>query len=156
MLIAETMAQNNCIVNGQCQLQHHSDRIGNKGDLTAEKVSTHIQNGSNAKSSNEDRNFGIRSRGKRKDNHNNDGGNDDNDLHFTLQGGCFIFPDFCVDITVVTGQNFIDPVHGIYTDLISGSPIKGNVKKSGRILIMITGMIKSNFGYAINFQHIIH
>ena len=84
MLIAEPVAENNCIINSQGKLKHHRHGIGDEGNSSAEEVGSHVEESGNPKSGNQHGYLRVRTGGQGENRHNDDGGNDNDYLHFLL------------------------------------------------------------------------
>ena len=137
VLVAEAVAQNDGVVDGQRQLQNDRDRVGDEADGAAQEVGAHVQQGGGTKSHDEHRHLGVRTGGQRQHQYNDDGGDDDDNAHLGLQVRRRIVADLGVDRGVVVGQLGADLVHGGLGAGIVDLAVKTDREQRGGILVVV-------------------
>ena len=100
-LVGEAVAQDDGIVNGQRQLQHHGHGVGDEADGAQLEVGAHVQNGRHAEGDHQHRNLGVGAGGQGQHDDDDDHGYDQDDGHFPLQGGVFVVANVGVYAVVV-------------------------------------------------------
>ena len=144
------MTEDNGIVDCQRQLQYYSNRIGNKGNGTAQEVGTHVHKGSYTEGGDQYGNLRIGPGSQSKYYDDNDSGNDNDNLHFALQFGCSIGTNLRIYVGIIAGQLIFNLVNRIDTDIVCGSSVKGNIKQGRRIFVVILCVVKYGVSDAIN------
>ena len=151
VLIAEAVAQDNGIVDGQRQLQHHGHRVGDKADLAAQKVGALVQNGGSAEGHHQNRDLGIGAAGECEHRHNDDGGHHNDHAHFLFQIRRGIHAHLRVHIGIVSRQRVAHLLHGLLADVIVLGAVKGHLKQgrgAGVVILLILEL------YAVHAVHI--
>ena len=150
VFVAEAVAQDDGVVDGERQLQNYRDRVGNKADGAAQKVGTHIQKGSRAEGHNQNRHLGVGAGGQRQHDHNDDGGNDDDDAHLRLQISGGIHAHLRVNVGVVICQRVADVLHGGLGAVVVLLGVKADRVKRRCIGVVIFGGIKFHGIHAVD------
>ena len=147
MLIAEAVAEDDGVVDGQRQLQDNGDRVGDKADGAAQEVGAHVQQGGGAEGHDQNRDLGVGAGGQRQHKDNDNSRDDDDDDHLTLQIGRGIVADLRVDRGIVAALQLVtDLLQGVLGALVPYLSVKADGKKGRCILVMILGVIKFDRG----------
>ena len=104
VFINKAVAQNDGIVYGKCQLQHHGNGIGNEADRSENEVASHIQKCRHTECDQQNGNFRIGTGGQDQHNNNDNDCNDQDDTHFLHKNGVHIHTDIGVDAGIVAGK----------------------------------------------------
>ena len=145
----EPVAEDDGIVNGQGQLQHHRHGVGDEADLAAQKVRAHIQQGCRAKGHHQHRHLHIGLGGQRQHDYDDHRCNQHDDAHFLCQVRRAVLAHGGVHIAVVGLQQFIDLFHGVYGHLIRLRPIEAHVQQCRRAPVVVLGIVKGHPGDAV-------
>ena len=130
MLIAEAVAEDNGVVDGQRQLQDDGDRVGDEADGAAQEVGAHVQQGGGAESHDQNRDLSVGAGGQCQHDNNDDGGDDDDDQHLALQIGRGIVADLRVDRGIVAALQLVtDLLQGVLGTLVPYLSIKADGKE---------------------------
>ena len=155
VLIPETVTQNDGIVNGQRQLQHHRHRVGNEADGSENKIGTHIQQGCGTKSDQQHRYFHISPAGEGQNRKNQYHGHHEDHHHLVVQHGVFIVAHQGINVVVVRLQDLTNGIQGLQTDLIKITAVKIHIIQGRSVSVVILCVIKSHHGNAFNFRKLL-
>ena len=136
------MAQDDGIVDGQGQLQHHRHRVGDKGDLSEQEVGALVHQGRHAEGHNQHRDFHISLGGKEQYQQDNDHCNQHNHLHLGGQALRGRVAGVAGDIDIVVLQQGLDLPQGLEADLIGGGAIVGDGQQGGTMGVVIRAAVK--------------
>ena len=150
VLIREAVAQDDGVVNGQCQLQNNGNGVGDKGNGATQEVGAHIQQSRRAKGHNQNRNLGIGTGRKGKHQHDDDGRQYQNDAHLALQVCGGIHADFGINIGIVPGQHIPDGMQRMDADIVRCGTVKRYAEQRRSGFVVVRGIIKIHAGNAIN------
>ena len=150
VLIREAVAQDDGVVNGQCQLQNNGNGVGDKGNGATQEVGAHIQQSRRAKGHNQNRNLGIGTGRKGKHQHDDDGRQYQNDAHLALQVCGGIYADFGINIGIVPGQHIPDGMQCMDADIVRCGTVKRYAEQRRSGFVVVRGIIKIHAGNAIN------
>ena len=144
------MAQDDGVVDGQCQLQNDGDRVGDEGDGPAQEVGAHIQKGGGTEGQDQHRHLGIGAGCQGQHHHDDDRCDHQNHTHLTGKVGGHILSDLGVNVGVVPRQRFPDSVQGLQADVVGGCAVKGDGIQGRRLLVMVGGIVKLHAVYAVH------
>ena len=130
-LLAETVAEDDGVVDGQGQLQHHGDGVGDERDLPAQEVGALVEDGRRHEGQQQHRDLPVGAGGQQQHRHDDDGGDHQNGAHLRGQGGGLVLPHLRGDGHVVARQGLPDGVHGGKAHRVCCLAGKGHVKEGG-------------------------
>ena len=136
------MAQDNRVVNGQGQLEHHRHRVRHKGDLTKDKIGALVQQRRQAKGHNQHWNLHVGVGGEQQHQQNDHHCDDHNHLHLCVQIGGSGVAHVTRDIDVVALQQVLYLLQPLQTNFVIGGALICNGKQGGSILVVVFGAVK--------------
>ena len=125
-LLGEPVEQDDGIVDGQCQLQHHRHRIGDEGDGAEPEVCAHIQQGGGGEGEDHHGQLGIGAGGDKQHQHDDDGGDGQDDRHLLGQGVRLGHAHRGGDIGIIVAEEGPDVLHGRLGRVVVLLPVKGD------------------------------
>ena len=125
-LLQEAVEQNDGVVDGQGQLQHHGHRVGHEGDLAKDKVRPFVQQGRRHKGDQQHGHLRIRPGGEQQHRDDHNGGHHQNDPHFTVQRLRLGIAHIRGDLRVVGLQQIFHRGQGVLAGLVIVLPAEGD------------------------------
>ena len=151
MLRGKPVAQDDGIVDGQRQLQHYGDGVGNKADFSAEVIGAHIQQSRRDKRNQQHRHLHIGLGGKNQHHHNDHRRHQDDLGHFPCQLGGHVHPHGGVHIHIVPIQKRPDGRHGFFRSGGRGLRVKVHIQQRRPAAVMVPGAVKGHLRHALDF-----
>ena len=149
-LLHVPVAEDDGVVNGQSQLEHHGDGVGNKGDGAEDEVGAHVEHRRRHKYDEVDGHLHITLGGKKQHHHNHGGGDGQDDGHLLPQGGGGVPAHLGGQGYVVALQQVLHPVEGRHCLLIPGLPLKGDGEEGGGVLVVVGGVVKGHLRHPLH------
>ena len=131
--LGEPVAQNNGVVNGQSQLEHHGDGVGHKGNLPHQVVGAHVQERRRTEGQQKHGHLQISFGGEQQYAHDNAHRNQHDNFHFAGQRVLKARAHLAVDVEVAALQHGPDLVHSVLADLVLHLTLQGEGEQCGGI-----------------------
>ena len=141
-LLGIAVAEDDGVVDGQSQLQHHCHGVGDKGDLAKEEISALVQKGCHAEGDQQHRDLHVGLGGEQQYQQDDDHGDDHDHLHLRVQTGGVVGAGVAGDVQIIAGQCLLDLSQGVQAYLVSGLSVIGDGKQSGTVLVVVLGAVK--------------
>ena len=143
--LAEAVAEDDGIVDGQSQLQNWRNGVGDKRNFTKNEVGAHIQQHGRQKSDDQHRDLTIGSGGQQKDQDHNDCSDGHDNVHLRCQGGRLALAHRAGDGDVITGQSLPECLHGGKTDGVILLALEGHVEQGGGLAVVVVAVLRVIF-----------
>ena len=155
MLVGESVAQYDGVVDGQSQLQHHGDGIGDEADLSAQVVGAHVHQGRRSEGQQQHRHLHIGPGGQHQHQDDDDHGYHQDGVHLLLEHGVLVVADGGVHVQVVAREGLPNGFHGLKGDFVGFQTLEADVEEGGGVPVVVGGIVKGDHIHPFHgFQHI--
>ena len=152
-LLHVPVAEDDGVVDGQGQLEHHGDGVGDEGDGAEDEVGAHVEHRRRGEDDEVDGHLHVAFGGEEKDHHDDGGGDGQNDRHLLLEAGRLVPAYLGGDIDVVALQGVLDGLEGGDGLWVVLRGIEGDGEEGGRIVVVVVGLVEGDAGdTGQNFQ----
>ena len=144
VLILESVAEDDGVIQGQRQLQNTGDGVGHEGDLSQQEVGAHVHDHARHEGEQQHRHLRVGLGGEQQHHQDDDGhvhhddvdlGADDVALGIAQRGG---------DVNIVAGQAVLHRLQGLQTGLVLFVVVEGDVVQGGGLGVVVGGIVKGD------------
>ena len=141
-LLGIAVAEDDGVVDGQCQLQHHGHGVGDKGYLPEQEVGTLVQQGRHAEGQQQHGNLHIGLGGEQQHQQDDDHGDEHDHLHLRIQAGRVVGAGIAGDVHVVPGQGLLHLFQGVQADLVISLSVVSDGKQGGAVPVVVLTVVE--------------
>ena len=141
VLLLEPVAEDDGVVDRQCQLQNTRDRIGDERNFAHQEVRALIQHQRDDERQNEHRHLTVGLGREEQHEYDDDGDIDHDDADLVVDGLLLRVAEVCVHIEVIVPEQFLHRVERIETGLVILAVGKGDGVERGKVIVVSGGLI---------------
>ena len=154
-LLGVAVAEDNGIVDGQGQLEHHGHGVGDEGDLPEEEVGPLVHQRRHAEGENHHRDLHIGLGGEEQHQEDDHHGDDHDHLHLGGQAVGGGVAGVTGDVDIVALQEGFDLLQGRQAHWVLGGAVVGDGKQGRAVLVVVRAVVEGHGLYPFDLLHLL-